>query len=185
MSDGPWIRFFASDWLAGTRGLSAVETGIYITLIALMYEREQPIGEDPHRLARLCGTSVTQLKGALERLLDQEKLERVEGGLWNSRADIEIQIRRKKSRDGREAASRRWLKGVRDQGPGDAPAVPTPSRGNANQNPEPESSHSEGNPGSPREPDWAGRHPAAGPPPRPARPQKRVHLTTLLTRDPS
>ena len=41
MSKMPWIRFFPSDWLAGTRGMSAVETGVYITLIATMYERRR------------------------------------------------------------------------------------------------------------------------------------------------
>ena len=34
----PWFKFYPSDWLGGTRGLTAEETGVYITMIAMMYE---------------------------------------------------------------------------------------------------------------------------------------------------
>jgi len=55
----PYVRFFASDWLGGTRGMKAAEVGIYITLIAMMYERCEPLPEDHKRLARQCGCSVS------------------------------------------------------------------------------------------------------------------------------
>ncbi len=50
------VAFYPSDWLAGTRGLSDAETGVYITLIARMYEMAGPIERDDNRLARLCGS---------------------------------------------------------------------------------------------------------------------------------
>ena len=40
MSESPWIKFYPSDWLAGTRGMSATEAGVYINLIAMMYESD-------------------------------------------------------------------------------------------------------------------------------------------------
>lgn len=89
MSALPWVRFYPSDWLAGTRGLSAAETGIYITLIASMYERGEPIPEDHARLARACGASNSSFKAALEVLVDGRKIVRVDGGLWNNRVGKE------------------------------------------------------------------------------------------------
>ena len=50
------VPFYPSDWLAGTRGLSDSETGVYITLIARMYEMAGPIERDDDRLSRLCGS---------------------------------------------------------------------------------------------------------------------------------
>lgn len=108
MSEVPWIRFFPSDWLAGTRGLSASETGVYITLIATMYERGHPLPEDHGRLARLCGASNSSFKSALEALTVGGKILRVEGGLWNERVGKEGQHRAEKSEAARAAASYRW-----------------------------------------------------------------------------
>jgi uncharacterized protein YdaU (DUF1376 family) len=83
MSEMPWVRFFPSDWLGGTRGMSAAETGIYITLVATMYERGEPVPEDHPRLARLCGASNSMFKAALETLVAEGKITRSEEGLWN------------------------------------------------------------------------------------------------------
>ncbi len=71
MSEMPWVRFFPSDWLGGTRGMGAAETGIYITLVATMYERCEPIPEDHKRLSRLCGASNSAFKKALEDLVSE------------------------------------------------------------------------------------------------------------------
>lgn len=103
MSALPWVRFYPSDWLAGTRGLSAAETGIYITLIASMYERGEPIPEDHARLARACGASNSSFKAALEVLVDGRKIVRVDGGLWNHRVGKESAHRTGVSEAGRQA----------------------------------------------------------------------------------
>jgi hypothetical protein len=69
MSELPWVQFFPSDWLGGTRTLTVVETGVYITLIASMYDQGRPLTDPPDRLARLCGASTKQFVGALETQL--------------------------------------------------------------------------------------------------------------------
>jgi len=81
MSKMPWVQFYPSDWLAGTRGMTASETGIYITLIATMYERCEPLTEDVGRLSRLCGASPSAFKNALNLLIEDGKIERVDGVL--------------------------------------------------------------------------------------------------------
>jgi len=78
-----YVPFYPSDWLAGTRGLTAAETGIYITLIAMMYERGEPLAMEHRRLARLCGTSAGNFAKALEALIDHGKIEDTDAGLWN------------------------------------------------------------------------------------------------------
>lgn len=137
MSDLPWFRFFPSDWLGGTRGMSAAETGIYITLIATMYERGAPVPEEIARLARLCGASNSAFKTALETLAAEGKIIRVEGGLWNERVGKETEIRAEKSEVGRSAAQARWAqKDNKNNATNDANAMPSQSERNANQKPE-------------------------------------------------
>lgn len=137
MSKMPWVRFFPSDWLGGTRGMSAVETGVYITLIATMYERGEPIPEDHSRLARLCGASNSAFKKALDTLIDEGKISRSEAGLWNDRVEKEQVYLSEKSEVGSRAANARWSKkdkenNIRD----DADALHSQSPGNANQKPD-------------------------------------------------
>lgn len=136
MSDMPWIRFFASDWLAGTRGMSAAETGIYITLVATMYERGEPVPEDCARLARLCGASNSTFKAALESLVGEGKIRRVAGGLWNDRVERESLYRQEKSQAGKQAATARWTKAQQNQQPLPASAVQPHGAGNASQKPD-------------------------------------------------
>jgi uncharacterized protein YdaU (DUF1376 family) len=137
MSKMPWVRFFPSDWLGGTRGMSAVETGIYITLIATMYERGEPIVEDHSRLARLCGASNSAFKKALETLLDEGKIIRTPSGLWNDRVEKEQVYLSEKSEVGSRAANARWNKNGNENNDRDhADALPTQSPGNANQKPD-------------------------------------------------
>jgi uncharacterized protein YdaU (DUF1376 family) len=108
MSGLPWFQFYSGDWLSGTRGLSAVETGIYITLIASMYDRGSPLPQEHDHLARLCGASPRQFKSALKILLSDGKIEVVEGGLWNARAAEEMQLRAAKSLKAKQSIDARW-----------------------------------------------------------------------------
>lgn len=144
MKQMPWVRFFASDWLAGTRGMSAVETGVYITLVATMYERGEPLVEDHARLSRLCGASNSAFKKALETLIEEGKIIRVEAGLWNERVEKEQVYLSEKSEVGRKAANIRHSKKDKENNGGDdANAMPAHSEGNANQKPEYSSLRSE------------------------------------------
>jgi len=104
----PWVRFFPSDWLGGTRSLSAAETGIYITLVATMYERGSPISFDHAKLARLCGASNSTFKAALSSLITDGKIIQTQEGLWNERVGKEVVYRQEKSEVGSRAAKIKW-----------------------------------------------------------------------------
>lgn len=103
------VPFYPSDWLAGTRGLSAEETGVYITLIARIYEMAGPIERDDKRLFRLCGcrTKAAFVK-ALEYLIVEGKIIEIDGYLTNERAQKEIQNTTEKSAKAKQKAKRRW-----------------------------------------------------------------------------
>lgn len=132
MAEMPWFRFFPSDWLGGTRAMSAAETGIYITLIATMYERGEPIPEDHARLARLCGASNSVFKNCIQSLIEEDKIVRVEGGLWNDRVQKEVLYRAEKSEVGSRAAKAKWeQKRNENNGKNDATAMPEQSDRNA------------------------------------------------------
>lgn len=105
------VAFYPSDWLAGTRGLSAEETGVYITLIARIYEMAGPIERDDNRLSRLCGcASRAKFAKALEYLISEGKIQEHEGQLFNERAQKEIQNTTEKSSKAKAAAQSRWNK---------------------------------------------------------------------------
>ena len=114
MSATPWIRFFPSDWLGGTRGLTAAEAGIYINLLAMMYERGGPIEMDMSRLARLCGTTNSVFRKALTTLVGEGKIVETDRGLWNERVSTELSCSREKQeatrQNAKRAAETRWAK---------------------------------------------------------------------------
>ena len=141
MSGNPWIRFFPSDWLAGTRGMTPSEVGIYITLIALLYERGGKIENNPARLSRLCGASNSGFKRALKTLIDEGKIVEEESYLSNIRVLEELSYTQNRSTLARDSANRRWGENVKViNGGGDANAMRTQCDGNAvpdaNQKPE-------------------------------------------------
>jgi len=103
------IAFYPSDWLAGTRGMSDAETGVYITLIAKMYEMAGPIERDDERLYRLCGSkSKASFLKSLNYLLSEGKIIQVKNDLLQERVQKEIKITMKKSDKARAAANIKW-----------------------------------------------------------------------------
>jgi len=139
MSD-PWFKFYASDWLAGTRGLTAAETGIYVTLIAMMYERGDSIPRDDARLSRLCGCPKASFSRALNALIDEGKITEADSCLSNSRVEKERQCRAEKSQKARDSALKKWSaheeKAKQKQRRGDADAEQNRCELDANQIPE-------------------------------------------------
>lgn len=107
MSDMPWFKFYPADWLSGTRGLTATEAGVYITLIAMMYDHGKPLAMDEGRLARYCGATPRQFASALERLISEGKIMVLAAGLWNARVASELQDREEKSCKAKEAVAAR------------------------------------------------------------------------------
>ncbi len=90
----PWVKFYSSDWLAGTSGLSAAERGVYITLIALIYEYDGPVPLDHQRLARRCGLPAGTFKRVLAALIAEGKIYSTDDGLCNKRAFSECNERK-------------------------------------------------------------------------------------------
>lgn len=135
MSSGPvHIAFYPSDWLAGTRGLSAAETGVYITLVAMIYERAAPLDMDETRLARLCGTTPAAFKKALDTLIVEGKIERTKNGIWNARAGVELKKVVERSEQARGAVNKRWGKSEQNQCSDDTDVIPAKYETDTNQN---------------------------------------------------
>jgi len=103
------IPFYPSDWLAGTRGMTDAETGVYITLISRIYEMAGPIERDDNRLYRLCGSKskISFLK-SLDYLISEGKILETENGLYNEKASKVIQEVIEKSSKAKAAAQSRW-----------------------------------------------------------------------------
>ncbi len=110
MSANPWFRFFPSDWLAGVAGLSAAERGVYITLLAIMYDHGGAIPRDDARLSRQCGIPKAGFARALDSLISTGKIVVENGCLFNSRAKTELTERENKSSAASASANSRWQK---------------------------------------------------------------------------
>jgi uncharacterized protein YdaU (DUF1376 family) len=109
--NNPFIAFYPSKWLARSAKLTAVERGVFITLICEMYESQAPIKYDPKRLARFCGTTPATLKKCVEELLqDEHKLILKNEELWNYRVEKELKTAQKKSGNQSKNSRARWEK---------------------------------------------------------------------------
>jgi len=129
----PYVRFFMSDWLSATRGMKANEIGVYFTLLALMYERGEPLPEDYTRLSRQCGCTPKTCESIVSVLMGEGKVYRTEAGLWNKRVQKEFDFRGEKSEVAFKAAEKRWEKPNKNNGYGmqehserNADAMPNP-----------------------------------------------------------
>lgn len=125
MSD-PWFKFYPSDWLSGTRGLTPAETGVYVTLICMMYENDGKIAHNDARLARRCGCTAASFKKILKNLLSEDKLVEMEGFLTNERVEKELTERSERVQKSSDAAHKKWAtyrqKQQQIQNPGSANA---------------------------------------------------------------
>lgn len=111
MSKLPWVKFYPGDWIAGTSQLMAVERGIYISLLAHMYDTGGPLKYEPKRLSMICGCSRQQLVKTVELLLqDPGKLRLEDNFLTNERVKIEQKNAKKLSQTASKNAQSRWKK---------------------------------------------------------------------------
>jgi len=85
MSATSWIKFFPTDWLHGTRMLTPVEKGVYITLIAMMYDEQGPIPLNARRLSRECNMLPNAFSKALEVLVEMGKLTIEDNAIFNEK----------------------------------------------------------------------------------------------------
>ena len=129
------MKFFPSDWLAGTSGLTAAERGVYVTILMLIYENEGPISIDEGRLARRCGTTKAAFKKLFQALCDEGKLLSEDGVISNDRAEKELCKRAIRVKKATHAAAQRWTgqkkKTVKNQRSNDANASAKQCSGNA------------------------------------------------------
>jgi uncharacterized protein YdaU (DUF1376 family) len=124
MNEFPWFRFFPQDWLAGTSDLSAAERGVYITLLAVIYDRGGPIPRNDVSLGRRCGLPKAGFVRALESLIEAGKLTLNDGMISNERAEIELVERAKHSATQAKRAQSRWQKTKEKQQSENAAAMP-------------------------------------------------------------
>jgi hypothetical protein len=75
-----------------------------------MYDKGVPVPENHEILGRLIGVPQSRLKQAVDQLVTLGKIRRVEGGLWNDRAEVELQGQKATSQLRKNAAEKRWRK---------------------------------------------------------------------------
>ncbi|WP_375635069.1 MULTISPECIES: DUF1376 domain-containing protein, partial [unclassified Bartonella] len=114
-----WVRCFPSDWVSDASGMTSHQISTYMMLILLMYKKRQPILENASILARISGCSVKAFNKALDFLLSDEKLIRLEGGrLWSLQVEEELnnsnENLNKFSERAQKAAKARWDKNTKD-----------------------------------------------------------------------
>lgn len=103
--------------------MSAAETGVYITLIAMMYDRAEPLPYDVPRLARICGVPAVGFKRIVDLLIDQKKITSAGLALFNERVRTELLDRKSKSDSAKKSALLRWEKDKENQQDENATAV--------------------------------------------------------------
>jgi uncharacterized protein YdaU (DUF1376 family) len=149
MADAPFIKFYPSDFLAGTSGLSPAERGVYITLLCLIYEADGPVALDEARLARRCGAPKNIFSRILEALVLEGKLTLEGGYLSNRRAEKALIDRQVRVQNSTMAASQKWKrekqKTQENQTPIDASASATQCVSDAIPEPEPDIEKPEAN----------------------------------------
>lgn len=105
MSKAPAFQFYAADFLVGTLEMSLAETGLYIKLLALSWDKG-PLPLETSRLARMAGTSEEQFLELWEAV--QPKWKRTKAGYINERLETQ-RAKRKAFADAQaEKAKRRW-----------------------------------------------------------------------------
>ena len=86
----PYFKFYTADWLTGTASLSAAEKGVFITLLAKMYENNGPIKRDDGRLARECGLPKAGFIRAVEQLIELNKITFDGANLYSDRVNCVV-----------------------------------------------------------------------------------------------
>ncbi|WP_375657288.1 DUF1376 domain-containing protein [Bartonella sp. CM120XJJH] len=114
-----WVRCFPSDWVSDASGMTSHQISTYMMLTLLMYKKRQPILENASILARISGCSVKAFNKALDFLLSDEKLIRLEDGrLWSLQVEEELnnsnENLNKFSERAQKAAKARWDKNTKD-----------------------------------------------------------------------
>jgi uncharacterized protein YdaU (DUF1376 family) len=122
MSEMPFFKFYHQDWIAGTVDLSATERGVYISLLAFMYDMGGKILRDDARLAMRCGARVSHFKSALNALISTGKIIEENGYLSNTRVEKEQVVYHDLKKKNSSNAALRWDKAKQNQSSNNATA---------------------------------------------------------------
>lgn len=90
MSHVPYFAFYPADFMNGVRGLTPQEVGVYTMILCRIYEESGPVEYHVRRLATYCGMREAAFTSVVEKLVDLDKLQLVDGKLFNRRAEGEI-----------------------------------------------------------------------------------------------
>ena len=121
MSRVPYFNFYPADFMNGVRGLTAQEVGVYTMILCRIYEESGPVEYHVRRLATYCGMREATFTAVVEKLVDLDKLQVLDGHLSQRRAMEEIQKRadglKIASKAGKASAEKRQQKQRQDATP--------------------------------------------------------------------
>lgn len=103
-----WFPFHTEDYLIGTEGLSWEEQGVYVRLIAHMYDRNGPLPDDDRIMARLLLGDIRAWRRVKASLINKGKIKVTSSGIVNERVMKELARRQEKSKKASKAAKERW-----------------------------------------------------------------------------
>lgn len=110
MSDNPWIKWYAGDFLNGIAELGPHEIAVYTVVLNRIYDEGGPIPDDPQKIARRCNMRLPQCEKALASLAKDEKLIREDGIIANRRARKELGKRQERNTKQASNVNKRWQK---------------------------------------------------------------------------
>ena len=108
MTRATHFPFYPSDWLGGVAGMKPAEVGVYINIIAMIYDAGGPIKLDEARLARRMCCPLVTFRSILLALIEDEKLSLNEGYITQQRAEIELEKLGQKRLSASASAASRW-----------------------------------------------------------------------------
>lgn len=133
MKDGPWVKWYAGDFLNGIAVLDHYEIAVYALVLNRIYDEGGPIVDDADEIARRCRMRLPQCIKALDRLCSMPgKLIRENGQLDNERARREIEKRQKRSKTATSNVQARWNKEKESPNENKDDAIPLNADGNTN-----------------------------------------------------
>jgi len=106
------VDWYADNWLGGVVLLTALERGIYDTIINLIYQTNAPLKDDDKAMAHACKAGRADYRRAKARLLELEKIEIIDGHIHQSKCAKELaraggRIDAYKEREERKIAKKR------------------------------------------------------------------------------
>lgn len=106
MNKSPWFKFETTPFLDGVLTLTAAERGVYITLLALMYDQNGPITNDAKWLSKRTGLSAATVRRVVDRLVSIGKFQIDEAGQISNKTAIDVIQKRDISRQSKADAGR-------------------------------------------------------------------------------